>query len=74
MRHELGWTHYRILMRDDDPIVAHDVVADEGPTDGIVRIVRRLRPGIMSFTMSIITATPVGSRLAPRQSGPLSAD
>ena len=23
LRHELGWTHYRILMREDDPIARY---------------------------------------------------
>ena len=42
---------------------------------GIVRIARRHRHGIMSFTMSITAVgTPDGSRLARRQSARLSAD
>ena len=42
---------------------------------GIVRIARRLRLGIMSFTTSIITAgTPDGSRSELTQSARLSVD
>ena len=42
---------------------------------GIVRIARRLRLGIMSFTTSIMVAgTLDGLRLARRQSERLSAD
>ena len=41
---------------------------------GIVRIARRLRPGIMSFITSITAETPDGLHSEPSRSGLLSVD
>ena len=57
LRHELGWTHYRILMREDDPI-AREWYMNECVADGYsAKLGAEMIPGLLASIRKATSAT-----------------